>query len=199
MKRLTFILITIGLLSCKGIEQKKVNTDDQTQDLETLAFEGISIDFKFNSDKPTFGDLFLIVGQENPNFPPNSKEFENLQNLGFEQIDDYFGLRNTGDIGDDVKIWMFPIINGEEVYQSEGPFDAIRLNYVIVRNDKETAVLFEKVFNSITTNLDVSPTVNGQPIDNYDNIKKTINETIQFCRQELKVEPGSDEALQLEW
>jgi hypothetical protein len=199
MKRLTFILITIGLLSCNGTEQKKVNKDDQTQNLETLVFEGINIDFKFNSDKPTFGDLFLIVGYENPNFPPNSKEFENLQNLGFDQVDDYFGIRNTSDIGDDVKIWMFPIINGEEVYHNEGPFDAIRLNYVIVRNDKETEVLFEKAFNSITTNLNVSPTVNGQPIDNYDNIKKIINEAIQYCRQELKVEPGSDEALQLEW
>lgn len=199
MKRLTFILITIGLLSCKGTEQEKVNTDDQTQDLKTLIFEGISIDFKFNSDKPTFGDLFLIVGYENPNFPPNSREFESLQNLGFDQVDDYFGILNTSDIGDDVKIWMFPIINSEEVYHEEGPFDAIRLNYVIVRNDKETAVLFEKAFNYITTNLNVMPTVNGQPIDNYDSIKKTINDAIQYCKQELKVEPGSDEALQLEW
>ncbi|EMS34525.1 hypothetical protein C943_03744 [Mariniradius saccharolyticus AK6] len=173
--------------------------DDLTQDLETLAFEGISIDFKFNSDKPTFGDLFLIVGYENPNFPPNSREFKSLQNLGFEQVDDYFGIRNTDDIGDDVKIWMYPIINGEEVYHNEGPFDAIRLNYVIVRNDKETEVLFEKAFNSIATNLNVTPTFNGQPIDSYDNIKKTINDAIQYCKQELKVEPGSDEALQLDW
>jgi hypothetical protein len=199
MKRLTFVLITIGLISCNGTEQKKVNTNDQTQDLETLAFEGISVDFNFKSDKPTFGDLFLIVGYENPNFPPNSSEFESLQNLGFEQVDDYFGIRNTGDIGDDVKIWMFPIINDEEVYHNEGPFDAIRLNYVIVRNNEETEVLFEKAFNSITTNLNVTPTLNGQPINNYDNIKKTIKDAIQYCKQELKVEPGSDNALQFEW
>ena len=199
MKRLTFILIAIGLLSCKGTEQKEVNTDDQTQDLETLAFEGISIDFKFNSDKPTFGDLFLIVGYENPNFPPNSKEFEKLQDLGFDQVDDYFGIRNTSDTGDDVKIWMFPIINNEEVYHNEGPFDAIRLNFVIIRNDIETADLFEKTFNSLTNNLNVTPVFNGRPIDNFDNVKKIVNETIQYCRQELKVEPGSDEALQLEW
>jgi|SaaInl3SG_22_DNA_1037383.scaffolds.fasta_scaffold61245_1 hypothetical protein len=199
MKRLTFILITIGLLSCKGTEQKKVNTDDKTQDLETLAFEGISIDFKFNLDKPTLADLFLIVGYENPNFPPTSRDFENLQNLGFDQIDDYFGIRNTSDIGDDVKIWLFPIVNGKEVYHNEGPFDAIRLNYIIVRNDEQTEVLFEKAFDSITTNLNVTPTLNGQPIDNYDNIKKTIKDAIQYCKQELKVEPGSDEALQLDW
>src|SRR5690554_2461829 len=122
MKRLSIILITIGLLSCNGTEQKNVNTDKQLQDLETLAFEGISVDFKFNSNKPTFGDLFLIVGNENPNFQPNSKEFVKLQDLGFEQVDDYFGIRNESDFGDDVKIWMFPLINGEEVYHNEGPF-----------------------------------------------------------------------------
>lgn len=199
MKRLTFILITIGLLSCNGTDQKIENADDQAQDLGTLAFEGINIDFKFKSDKPTFGDLFLIVGYENPNFLPTSREFENLQNLGFEQVDDYFGIRNTSDIGDDIRIWLFPIINGEEVYHNEGPFDAIRLNYVIVRNNKETAVLFEKAFNAIKAKLNVSPTLKGQTIDNYDNIKKTINETIKYCREVLKVEPGSNEALQLEW
>ena len=199
MKRLTFILITIGLLSCKGTKQKEVNSNDQTQDLETLAFEGISIDFKFNSDKPTFGDLFLIVGQENPNFPPNSKEFEKLQDLGFDQVDDYFEIRNESNIGDDVRIWLFPLIKNEEVYHNEGPFDAIRLNYTIIRNDTKTAELFEKAFISMTTNLNVTPMFNGQPIDNYDNVKKIINDAIQYCRQELKVEPGSDEALQLEW
>ena len=39
----------------------------------------------------------------------------------------------------------------------------------------------------------------GKPIDGYEDIKKKINQTIQYCRQELKVEPGSDEALELEW
>ena len=143
--------------------------------------------------------MFLIVGYENPNFPPDSKEFENLQDVGFEQVDDYFGIRNYSDFGDDIKVWLYPLINGEEVYHNEGPFDAIRLNYIVVRNDIKTEELFEKAFNSVTANLNVTPMFNGQTIDNYDNIKKRIGETIQYCRQELKVEPGSDEALQLEW
>ena len=169
------------------------------QDIETIAFEGISIDLQFNSDKPTFGDLFLIVGYENPNFPPNSKEFEKLNDLGFEQIDDYFGIKNDTEYGDDVKIWLFPIINGEEVYHNDGPFDALRLTYVVVRNDTKTADLLEKSYNSISSNLDVIAMYDGKPIDNYEEIKKTINKTIQYCRKELKVEPGSDKALQLEW
>lgn len=172
--------------------------DSQAPDMESLAFEGISIDFNFNSDKPTFGDLFLIVGFENPNFPPNSRVFQNLQDLNFEQADDYFGIKNDPDDGF-VKVWLFPIVNGEEVYHHHGPYDALRLNYAVVSNDPKTAELFEKAFNALLANLDATPTYNGQPIEDYSNIKKTINETIQYCRNELKVEPGSDEALQLHW
>lgn len=173
--------------------------DTQTQDLEVLAFEGISIDFQFNSDKPTFGDLFLIVGFENPNFLPNSREFEKLNKLGFEQTDDYFGIKNNTDTSDNVKLWLFPIIKGEEVYHNEGPFDAIRLTYVVVRNDTNTADLFEKVFKAFSSNLDVTAKYDGKPIESYNAIQRTISEAIQYCRHELKVEPGSDEALQLDW
>ena len=169
--------------------------DTLTQDLEALAFEGISIDFQFNSDKPTFGDLLLIVDSENPNSLPNSREFKKLNKLGFEQIDDYFGIKNNNDTGDNVKLWLFPIINGEEVYNNEGPFDAIRLTYVVVRNDTNTADLFEKVFKAFSSNLDVTAKYDGKPIESYNAIQRTIRETIQYCEQVLKVEPGSNEAL----
>lgn len=119
--------------------------------------------------------------------------------MGFEQVDDYFGITNDSEIGDDVKIWLYPIINGEEVHHHEGPFDAIRLNYEIVRNDPKTADLFEKVFNMITASLDVTPTFNGEPIEDYSNIKEAINDTIQYCRVELEVEPGSNDALELDY
>ncbi|WP_422104714.1 hypothetical protein [Winogradskyella sp.] len=171
----------------------------QMADLETLAFEGINIDFHFNSDNPTFGDLFLIVGFENPDFLPNSREFEKLAGLGFEQTDDYFGIKNDTDIGDDVKLWLFPIIKGEEVYHDNGPFDAIRLSYVVLRNEQKTAKLFENTFNSIKSNLDVTPTFDRKQIESFEEIKKIIAKTIQYCKEELKVEPGSEEALQLDW
>ena len=172
---------------------------EETEDLETLAFDGISIDFEFNTDKPTFGDLFLIVGFENPNFIPNSREFVKLAELGFEQTDDFFGIRNDTDNGSDVKIWLFPIINGKEVYHSNGPFDAIRVSYVVLRNDEKTADLFENIFNSIISNLDVTPTFDGKRIENFEKTRKLITKTIKYCKEELKVEPGSDKALLLDW
>ncbi|PNW25765.1 hypothetical protein [Formosa algae] len=173
--------------------------ESQIADLETLAFEGINIDFQFNSDKPTFGDLFLIVGFENPNFLPNSREFEKLSDLGFTQTDDYFGINNDMNLGDDIKLWLIPLINGEEVHHNDGPFDAIRISYVVVRNDTKTAELFENTFNSIISNLDVTPTFGGKRIENFGKIKGIISKTIQYCREELKVEPGSNQALQLDW
>jgi hypothetical protein len=176
-----------------------MNPENQSQNPETLAFEGISVDFKFNSNKPTFGDLFLITGFENPNKPPNSREFEKLNHLGFEQTDDYFGIQNNSNKGDDVRLWLFPLKKGEEVHHDDGPFDALRLTYIVVRNEANTAGLFHEIFIAFKSNLDVTPTQNGRPIDKFDEIEKTINETIHFCRETLKVEPGSDEALQLDW
>jgi hypothetical protein len=199
MNRLTFIILIFGLLSCNSGNQKKDKMESQIADLETLAFDGINVDFQFNADKPTFGDLFLIVGFENPNFIPNSREFEKLAELGFEQTDDYFGIKNETDNGDDIRLWLFPIINGEEVYHNDGPFDAIRVSYVALRNDEKTAKLFENTFNAIKSNLDVTPTFHGKRIGNFGEIKEIINKTIQYCREELKVEPGSDKALQLDW
>ena len=198
MNRLIILILIFGLLNCNS-GKKKQELERKALDLEVLAHEGIRIDFEFNSDKPTFGDLFLIVGFENPDQPHNSKEFEKLAELEFEQVDDYFGIKNKTEIGDDVKIWLFPIINGEEVYHNQGPFDAIRITYGVLRNDQKTAELYEKIFHSINSNLDVTPMFEGKRIENFEEINKIITKTIQYCKTELKVEPGSDKALQLDW
>ena len=199
MKLLLTILITIGLLGCQGKTTESERVETPGINYERLAHDGVFIDFKFNSNKPTFGDLFLIVGFENPNFPPNSREFESLQHLGVGQVDDYFGIKNENDVGDDVNIWLYPMINGESVFHNEGQFDRIRVEYVVVRNDTTTAETFKNVYQSITENLDVTPVFLGRPIDNYDEVEKMINQTIQYCREELDVEPGSGEALRLDW
>ena len=168
-------------------------------DYELLAFEGIDIDFQFNTEKLHFGDLFLIVGIENPNFPSNNKEIIELQSLGFEQVDDYFGIRNNSNLGSDVKIWLFPIINGEEVYHNHGPYDSLRLSYIVVKNTPNTIDIFEKSFNQFSDKLDVTPKFNGETVIDFNEIKTICNNTIKYCREELKVEPGSEEAIGLEW
>ncbi|WP_405415278.1 hypothetical protein [Maribacter sp. Asnod1-A12] len=199
MKQIIISILIFGFFGCKNEGQEKDKMETKTENLETLAFNGISIDFEFNSDKPTFGDLFLIVGFDNPNFIAKSRAFEKLNELGFEQTDDFFGIKNDMGNGSDVKIWLFPVINGEEVYNKNGPFDAIRVSYDVLRNNKKTADLFEHTFNSIISNLNVTPTFKGKRIENFEKTRELINKTIKYCEEELKVEPGSDKALLLDW
>lgn len=51
--------------------------------IECFVFEGLEVYFSFKTHKPKFGDLFLIVGFENPNFPPETEVFKPLAKLGF--------------------------------------------------------------------------------------------------------------------
>lgn len=174
-------------------------TADPEPDIEAIAFEGVSIDFQFESNNPTFGELFLIVGSENPNFPPQNRGFENLSQLDFEQVDDYFGIRNNTEKGDDIKIWLMPIVNGQEVHHHEGPFDAVRITYVVVRNTVDTKDLFEKIFQEFQSNLDAKPFFNGKEVTDFSDIEKVISIAVEYCRNDLKVKPGSEEAMMLDW
>lgn len=102
---------------------------------EYLLYQGVSIDISFAASRPAFGDLFLICGDKHPKFPPSGKfAFDSLAELQFEQVDDYFGIRSLNDEGDDVPIWLYPLIKGEPVFHHPGPFDGVRLAYNILRN-----------------------------------------------------------------
>ncbi|MEM8901239.1 MAG: hypothetical protein AAGC85_24220, partial [Bacteroidota bacterium] len=186
-------------LGCNNPRDKDSINSMGSYDLEELAFEGLKVDFQFNSTKPTFGDLFLIVGLENPNFPPNSREFEQLSNLGFKQTDDYFSISNSTDPENHQEVWLFPVVNEEEAFHHPGPFDAVRLNYSIVWNQPETEKIFKEAYSAIINSLDVTPKIGGKSIKSYAEISSIIEKTITYCRVELKVEPGSKEALELEW
>lgn len=180
-------------------EKNEKNMEMNNSDLEELAFEGVSIDFRFKNDKPKFGDLILICGYDNPSFPPNSKEFEKLSEIGFEQVDDYFGIKNQTENGDDVLVWLFPIINNEEVFHNEGPFDAIRVNYVVVKNEKKNTKLIENIFKSFKENLDVDIYFENVQIDDFSAVNNKLTDVIEYCEKELNVEPGSEKAMELEW
>ena len=102
---------------------------------EGLLYEGVSVDIAFKEPRPCFGDLFLICGAVHPSFTPTGNfGFEQLAELQFDQVDDYFGVRALTDEGDDVAIWLFPLVGGASVEHHPGPFDGVRLEYNILRN-----------------------------------------------------------------
>src|SRR6266404_2192821 len=110
---------------------------------EGLLYGGVSVDVLFADPRPSFGDLFLICGETHPRFPPTGEfGFERLADLQFEQVDDYFGIRSLTDEGDDVPIWLYPVVDGEAVNHHPGPFDGVRLEFSVLRNPVHRAEHF---------------------------------------------------------
>ena len=107
---------------------------------EKLLYDGVSVDIEFGDPRPTFGDLFLLCAMEHPGFLPSGAiDFSKYDELQITQIDDYFGVRSREDEGDDVAVWLFPIVSGQVVDHHEGPFDGIRLEYCTLRSPASEA------------------------------------------------------------
>lgn len=155
----------------------------------------ILIDFRFTAkEKPRFGELFLITGEENPKFPARNKAFAELAPLGFEQLDDFFGILNSEESGDDVLVWLFPMINGEEVFHNGGPFDAIRLSYSALRNAPVNISLLQDCFNAIKALPDVEIDFEGTTVSDFAPIQQKADEIVAYWR-ENSIEPGSEQSL----
>lgn len=102
---------------------------------EHTFFDGVSVEVRLPSPGPMFGDLFLICGTVHSRFPSTgSSAFSDLAWLQFDQVDDFFGVRTSSGEGDDVAVWLYPVVQGEVVHHHPGPFDAIRLDYCVLRN-----------------------------------------------------------------
>ena len=102
---------------------------------DEMLYSGVSVEVTFEGRRPTFGDLFCICGEPHPRFPPSGFfHFETLEDLQFSQVDDYFGVRSLGEEGDDVAIWLYPILHNEPVHHSSGPFEAVRIEFCVLRN-----------------------------------------------------------------
>ena len=163
-----------------------------------LELEGISVDLIFETQGPKFGDLFTICGYENPNFPPeghfNFLQFEALQ---FSQIDDYFGVQTTSGIGDEVAVWLFPLVDGEVVDHHPGPFDGLRLSYNVLRNPVERSKHSIYVVEELSQSLKVKLNFNSAGND-LKSLERDIQAIVDFWAGEgIKV--GSNAALEIDY
>jgi hypothetical protein len=156
-------------------------------------YEGVVVDLIFERRGPMFGDLVTICGYENPHFPPpRDFRFDKYENLQFSQVDDYFGVQSLSGEGDDVAIWLCPIINGEVVNHHPGPFDGLRISYNVLRNPIQRSNHFLLVLETLSKELPVTMSIS---LGAAKEIVTQINE--YWLKQ--GVTPGSDEALEIDY
>ena len=117
--------------------------------------------------------------------------------LGFEQLDDFFGILNSEETGDDVLVWLFPMINGEEVFHNSGPFDAIRLSYSALRNAPANISLLQDCYNIMKEIPEVEVAFEGNTITDFAPIQEKAAEIVAYWRGN-NVEPGSEQSLLVE-
>jgi hypothetical protein len=165
--------------------------------------EGIAVDLYFEGEKPAFGDLFQICGDTHPKYPPSGRfNFKALAPYGFQQVDDYYGIKSSGQEGAEVVVWLFPLVGGEEVYHHHGPYDGIRLAFNVLLNSPRRAREFPGVVTAFAQTL---KTRNYYPLRGLDlgnppdlsMIEQDIAKIIQYWENQ-GVRPGSAEALEIE-
>ena len=80
---------------------------------EDILYEGVAVLISFDEPRPNFGDLFLLCGVEHPNFSPGGAiDFSVFEDLQITQVDDYFGVPSLAEEGDDVAVWLYPVVGG---------------------------------------------------------------------------------------
>ena len=124
---------------------------------EEALFEGLRVDILFETPGPAFGDLFTICGREHPQFPVReSGRFARAASLGFTQVDDFFGVKPLTEDGDDVSLWLYPLVDGEVVWHHDGPFTGVRIQYNVLRNPERRAGRFLKAVEILSATEGVS-------------------------------------------
>lgn len=124
--------------------------------LADAAVEGLAMDLLFTTARPTFGDLYQVVGETHPSFPPSGTfSFDKLAHLGFEQQDDYFGIPSKQENGDDVVVWLYPIFDDEIVQHHAGSFTALRLAFNVLRNTEAGVHTYLNALRALSEGLPV--------------------------------------------
>jgi hypothetical protein len=163
---------------------------------ESALYEGVEVDLLFKDPLPGFGDLFLICGYENPNFPPSGNfNFHLLEYLQFSQVDDYFGVQSLSDEGDDVVVWLYPLVAGSVVDHHPGPFDGLRVAYNVLRNPLNRAERFIHVIEAFLEKLRVELRYRTrEERGGLSDIKRDIEAIAEYW-QGQSISVGSDDAL----
>ncbi|KAB2864603.1 MAG: hypothetical protein F9K46_04550 [Anaerolineae bacterium] len=171
------------------------------EQFERWASQNLNVDLQLNEFRPTFGQLFrMLRGFDNPNYPTET-EVEDLSELGIDQVDDYWGIRaDDPDVGDDVVMWLFPLVDGLDVYHDPGPFDGIRLSYSVIRNPPDCLAIYLSMITRLAEAFAATAYYRTGGIElgsppNLEPVETEAWEMVEYWRKR-GIEPGSDDALQ---
>jgi hypothetical protein len=171
---------------------------------DNMLYEGLAVDMLFAPPGPHFGDLFQICGVGHPHFPPSGQyHFDRLADLQFSQIDDYFGVQSLADDGDDVVVWLYPLVQGKAVHHNPGPFDGLRLDYSVLRNPARHVAYFLRCVEAFASMPIARVLYASRKIDlgvppNLAPLNEDI-EAISRHWREQGIEPGSHDALTIDY
>ena len=162
-----------------------------------------SVDVRFVAPGPVLGDLLLMCGRTDPGFPPSGRfAFDSLTGLGFEQVDDYFGVRAPDGEGSDVPVWLYPLVNDQPMDHHAGPFTGIRLEYSVLRNPLRRAQHFLKcveAFAAFGTRVHyVSRGIDPSMPTDLEQVRADIDDVALYWADE-GIEVGSDDALEADF
>jgi hypothetical protein len=167
--------------------------------------ESLSVDLICDTFQPSFGQLFhMLRGFSHPLFPPDTMDFEAIDDLEFDQVDDYWGIRNENrEVGDDVIVWLFPLVNGIDVYHHHGPFDGLRLSYVVLRNSLDHLPIYLNAITRLTSAFAAKPFYRIRQLDlgsppDLQIVQADALKIVEYWRKK-GIEPGSDDALLLNY
>ena len=84
------------------------------------------------------------------------------------------------------------------MWHNPGPYDGLRFTYDILRNSRENVDIYINCLEKFIGLLPVSIYYRGKKLENTEKIKEDIENVVKEL-VENGVEPGSDEALMMEY
>lgn len=163
----------------------------------------LEVDLLFGEAKPTQDDLLLLAGfrDRETDLYDERLDFGSLEDLGIEQVDDFWGLNDPLDL--DVVVWMYPLIGDEVVWHEDGPFDGLRFDYSVLRSPPSRIYQYLYVVARFTDVLPVRAIYRTRKQDlgtrpDFTIVAADAAQIVKHWRDQ-GIEPGSDAALRINY
>ena len=165
--------------------------------LRPAMYQGVRVDLLFEGYDANLDDLALIRDEWDDSFE-GGDEFADLANLAFDQVDDFWGFYE--EIGE-IVVWLYPVVDGAEVYHHGGPYTGFRLDYDILGNPVQQIDHFLLIITWFAREFPVKVTYPLRSLDlgnppDLTILAADIQQVVEYWRSK-QIEPGSMAARQM--